>query len=626
MIAVLSPARASTTNKLTLYSHLDGALNESLTADWVHSPATRYQLHNRKLSEDTFTTLCALPARLEQSIPEGLLAMSQMQIRVQEKDPSTHGRTRNSTKVARKENTAVNGWSEMAMKRKAVDYEEDIEGFQFSRTSRSKKPRSSPESAFEDPAPQKRRVRKQHGKGIPTRSRDSTGSSSETPNGHITAEPSSRRSKRLANDVSQELENPSRSKKKDTGSVVVHSTTKKRRPGRTKRPDILAEVAEKDDTRETSTPQPQAAGAKIALPFADTPVIERNKEMRQDRGRGQRRSSFGMRGRRASSLIDSGASNALPHDKVDTADFYKHIESEDLSEPRRMRQLLTWCATRAMGEKPSGSRSDDESAKLAARVIQEEMLKEFSNRSELSDWFSREETTPPAVIVKKPNPKNVQNLEKIKELEDHIHRSAFSPFGRLQAERQSLAALLRPPSVPNVYTPPSEDAEQQSQLYQKPPANTNSIDSSLLDPSQQSLLDILREPVFPSQPQPPPQPSLSTVRPTDTSDPISSLASRLSSLSSSLAPTLDSFAAGIHGLELYRSAADNVASGILKMCARRLEERDLRAMARLRGAGGAESEAEGDDDGGGGVLVKREEVEREDLRPVLGALSRLERR
>jgi len=45
---------------------------------------------------------------------------------------------------------------------------------------------------------------------------------------------------------------------------------------------------------------------KIALPFADTPIIRRNREMRQD---GSRRSSLGNRGRRASSLIETGKSN-----------------------------------------------------------------------------------------------------------------------------------------------------------------------------------------------------------------------------------------------------------------------------------------------------------------------------
>ena len=43
---------------------------------------------------------------------------------------------------------------------------------------------------------------------------------------------------------------------------------------------------------------------------------------------------------------------ALPHGEVETGDFYKHIESE-IPEPRRMRQLLTWCATRAIGDKPA---------------------------------------------------------------------------------------------------------------------------------------------------------------------------------------------------------------------------------------------------------------------------------
>jgi kinetochore protein Mis13/DSN1 len=49
---------------------------------------------------------------------------------------------------------------------------------------------------------------------------------------------------------------------------------------------------------------------KIALPFADTPVIRRNKEMRKASNE-SRRSSLSMRGRRASSLIDSGTSNGL---------------------------------------------------------------------------------------------------------------------------------------------------------------------------------------------------------------------------------------------------------------------------------------------------------------------------
>lgn len=57
-----------------------------------------------------------------------------------------------------------------------------------------------------------------------------------------------------------------------------------------------------------------------------------------------------------------------------------------------------------------------------ARVIQEELLQDFSNNSELSNWLGREDLNPPAVVVKKPNPRNVQNTDKIKELEEHIQK------------------------------------------------------------------------------------------------------------------------------------------------------------------------------------------------------------
>ena len=60
---------------------------------------------------------------------------------------------------------------------------------------------------------------------------------------------------------------------------------------------------------------------------------------------------------------------ALPHSEVEVADFYKHIESDGLPEPRRMRQLLTWCATRAIGEKPTGTEFEDQSARMAGRNL-----------------------------------------------------------------------------------------------------------------------------------------------------------------------------------------------------------------------------------------------------------------
>lgn len=67
----------------------------------------------------------------------------------------------------------------------------------------------------------------------------------------------------------------------------------------------------KEHMKETVSIQHEDHSAtKIALPFADTPVIKRNKAMREGKSeKGERRSSLGTRGRRASSLIETGSSN-----------------------------------------------------------------------------------------------------------------------------------------------------------------------------------------------------------------------------------------------------------------------------------------------------------------------------
>ncbi|KAK7570855.1 hypothetical protein V3481_018950 [Fusarium oxysporum f. sp. vasinfectum] len=115
--------------------------------------------------------------------------------------------------------------------------------------------------------------------------------------------------------------------------------------------------------------EPPVQSATIALPMSDTPIINRNKEMRKKGGNSNWRSSLGNRGRRASSLIESGQT-AIPHREVNSADFYKHIEAEGLTEPRRMKQLLTWCGERALARKPPYD-TPNSNAILGARAIQD---------------------------------------------------------------------------------------------------------------------------------------------------------------------------------------------------------------------------------------------------------------
>lgn len=304
-----------------------------------------------------------------------------------------------------------------------------------------------------------------------------------------------------------------------------------------------------------------------------------------------------------------------------------------------MRQLLIWCATRALEEKPSSSHSEDRSAALAgicfsrymtelghtnvvtARVIQDELLKEFSSNSELSNWFSREDVEPPTVVVKKPNPRNVQNIEKIKELEAQIQKYAshgllsggFTDWlGRLQKEGHALNALLKQPAIPSLKS--TELNLPKSQRHPEKPSDCH-IDTSLLEPSQQSILALLKPTPAPAQSQSGEPAASFTSHPPMTP---STVSSRLSRITAGLAPTLDAFASGIHNIELYRNTADAVSSQILRICAQRLEERDaLNTQQRVA--------IEGDDDD------RRPSNEgahrpREDLGVILGALSRVERR
>ncbi|PYH69223.1 Mis12-Mtw1 family protein [Aspergillus vadensis CBS 113365] len=582
----------------------------------------------------TVTVLTTSTTKTKRREPLLALDMATSQAQARPAAPGRSSGRRTSARLSlNKQDRGEEKLSAAEKKRKAV-FEEDIEGFQFSRiTTKKAKPSESkkvPSPVPEEPAqPSPRR-------GRPPKKRV------EEKKTEVTEEPKKqaegtgkRRTRGAAKDSVAPVEpapepepqpQPQQQQQRATRSTRKHDQVetvpleKKRRKGRpsNSKTDALQQEQPQPQPQPRNgfvSPEPQQSGTAttIALPLADTPVIQRNKEMRGKKSvkGGNRRSSLGMRGRRASSLIDSGASNALPHKKVDTADFYKHIAA-DLPEPRRMRQLLIWCGTRAMGDKPSGSRSEDESARLAARVIQEELLKEFSSNSELSNWFGREDATPPTLVVKKENPKNIQNAEKIQELEEQIQR--------LQKERHALNALLRPADIPRIKPAPPEQPDSDSVPLSQP-SPPEQIDLSLLAPSQREIFAQLN-PEAAKQQQPDTQPMetepagpgpnlLPQMSP-------STVSTRLSRITNSLAPTLDSLAAGIHDIDLYRTMSDTVSTRILRICAERLDERDARR--RL-----VTAETSADETNNRQDLSLRPRP-REDLGVILGALSRVERR
>ncbi|EAQ92396.1 hypothetical protein CHGG_00631 [Chaetomium globosum CBS 148.51] len=292
----------------------------------------------------------------------------------------------------------------------------------------------------------------------------------------------------------------------------------------------------KDETPSSAGPQPQSQ--MIALPFSDTPIINRNKEFRKKGGAsGGRRSSLGMRGRRASSLIENGHS-ALPHRQVDPAEFYKYISAEGLSEPRRMKQLLVWCGERALSEKPPHGRPGS-SAILGARAIQDQLLKDFGARSEFSDWFAREDAPkPPIPVVLQPNPRNVDYDAKIADLEAKIER--------LKAQKSAWQAIATPlPTVGPLYPDPD-------------PRKAPLPDATLLDPSEAAILASLTSP----------ETSFGAFK--------RQARSRLQNAQTALEFRVDRLADGVHKLDMRVATAGREADVVLALSAARLREREER--------------------------------------------------
>ncbi|KAK4121020.1 hypothetical protein N657DRAFT_665756 [Parathielavia appendiculata] len=319
------------------------------------------------------------------------------------------------------------------------------------------------------------------------------------------------------------------------------------------------------DYQQETTPsgltQPQSQ--MIALPFSDTPIINRNKEFRKKgAASGSRRSSLGIRGRRASSLIDNGHS-ALPHREVDPSEFYKYIAAEGLSEPRRMKQLLIWCGERALSEKPPHG-SHGSSAVLGARAIQDQLLKDFSARSEFSDWFAREDAPkPPIPVVLQPNPRNVDYDAKIAELEAKIER--------LKAQKsawQSIAAPL--PTISPLYPPASSSfsSSQGADDNNYPdPRKFPLPDATLLSRSESAILASLTNP----------ESAFGSFK--------RQMRSRLQNAQASLEFKVDQLADSVHKLDMRVVTAGREADAVLGLTAARLRQREERERRAVGAAG-----------------------------------------
>jgi kinetochore protein Mis13/DSN1 len=188
----------------------------------------------------------------------------------------------------------------------AVAYDENDDGFQFTRRTsrRTTKAQPPPEPIPEEPA-----------KPAPARKKKN---SMVAPEPAQAAPQKRRRSARLSGDRHElsQVDGPT-----DAANPAPKRTKKSATAEKEKVKQVTPAPEQQQEEKSAfvgvQTPKQNGlhvskkrdGATKIMLPFADTPVITRNKEMRKASKDGHRRSSTGLRGRRASSLIDSGMSN-----------------------------------------------------------------------------------------------------------------------------------------------------------------------------------------------------------------------------------------------------------------------------------------------------------------------------
>ncbi|KAK4971504.1 hypothetical protein LTR42_007232 [Elasticomyces elasticus] len=223
-----------------------------------------------------------------------------------------------ATTVSTKEQ---DGDAKVVAKRKPrKTYDEDVDGFAFNKGTRKAKEPKQPavrNSVIEDappvlaaPVPAKiaSPVKSQAPAPAPTEEAAPKPAPKKTRRRFPTtpereaAEKPKRRSKRLSSENESSDPVPSPFKPAHAKS---HANTE-RSPSPDKARPIT--VSKKRKVGENGGEEEQKV-MRIALPFQDTPVIRRNKEMRKGDSNDHRRSSSGMRGQRASSLMDEGRGN-----------------------------------------------------------------------------------------------------------------------------------------------------------------------------------------------------------------------------------------------------------------------------------------------------------------------------
>lgn len=205
----------------------------------------------------------------------------------------------------------------VARRKPKKDYDQEVDGFAFTkgrkgrkaaekappvRNSASERPATPPPAPPTEKSPERAAASKEDVAPLKTGQRKPRRRFPTTPEREAAEKPV-RRSKRLSSE-NQSSDPPQASPHKPAHAKSHANHDRSPSPEK-----VQPVTVEKKRKRGANGTEEEEKVMRIALPFQDTPIIRRNKEFRKSSAEGQRRSSSGMRGRRASSLIDEGRGN-----------------------------------------------------------------------------------------------------------------------------------------------------------------------------------------------------------------------------------------------------------------------------------------------------------------------------
>lgn len=184
----------------------------------------------------------------------------------------------------------------------------------------------------------------------------------------------------------------------------------------------------------------------------------------------------------------------------------------------------------------------------------------------LSDWFSRDETAPPQIpLRKKPNPRNITNAAKAEELERELERYD-SPELQICRDADSVTRLKKERAEWDEVIQSASSANQQPEREDMPPGSVSPLRQDALDSPQRAIFEQLQSSTADSTTEP------------------EALQQRLRTISDNLEFAVDQFAHGVHALGMTRETASRVAEKSLANAANALEEREKQRAAGGRGA------------------------------------------